>query len=134
MAEAINQWFGNGNLTKDPETREYGSGETAGSVTTLRIACNRRAPKGGGESKADYIDIKVFGAQGRNCQQYLSKGRPISVVGRLQIDQVPSKDDPSKSSYFTSIIADKVQFLGSRDDNAAAAPAPSTSSESDLGF
>ena len=72
-----------GNLTADPELRSLPSGT---SVCKLRVACNtRRKDNSTGEwvDKPNYFDVTVWGAQGENCAQYLSKGRPVAVDGRL---------------------------------------------------
>ena len=73
-----------GNLTRDPELRATNNGT---SVCSLRIAVNtRRKDSSTGEwgEKANYFDVTVWGAQADNCNQYLSKGRPIAVDGRLE--------------------------------------------------
>ena len=73
-----------GNLTRDPELRSTNSGT---SVCSLRVAVNtrRKDPQTGewGE-KPNYFDVTVWGAQADNCAQYLSKGRPVAVDGRLE--------------------------------------------------
>lgn len=118
-----------GNLTKDPETRDVGDT----TVTTLRIAVNRRKPKDGGEAKADFIDIKVWGIQGQNCATYLSKGKKVSVNGRLQIDEVEANDGSGKK-YFTSVVASEVGFLSPKSEGDAPAVSASQESVSALGF
>lgn len=118
-----------GNLTKDPESRSVGDT----TVCKFRIAVNRRKPKGGGEAKADYIDISVWGASGESCQKFLSKGKKVAVVGRLQIDEVDAKDGDGKR-YFTSVVANDVSFLTPKgEDGGSSAPAKSEEPE-DLGF
>ncbi len=102
-----------GNLTRDPELRALPSGT---SVCNLRIASNtRRKDNSTGEwvDKPNYFDVTVWGAQGENCAQYLAKGRPIAVDGRLEWREWQDKEGNKRQSV--DIIADSVQFLGSRE-------------------
>jgi single-strand DNA-binding protein len=102
-----------GNLTRDPELRSTGGGT---SVCELRVAVNSRRKDGStGEwvDKPNYFDVTVFGAQGENCANYLSKGRPVAVEGRLEWREWESQDGGKRQAV--EIIANSVQFLGSRD-------------------
>jgi len=111
----INRVIITGNLTRDPETRALPSG---GSVTTLRVACNgrRRNPQTQDwEDVPNYFDVTVWGAQGENCQRFLSRGRPVAVDGRLQWREWADKDSGQKRQA-VDIVAESVQFLGSRDE------------------
>src|SRR5688572_25022419 len=104
-----------GNLTKDPELRSTPSGT---SVCKLRVAVNSRRKDGqSGEwvDKPNYFDVTVWGAQGENCANYLSKGRPVAVEGRLDWREWESQDGGKRQAV--EIIANSVQFLGSRSDN-----------------
>jgi single-strand DNA-binding protein len=105
-----------GNLTKDPELRSTPSGT---SVCKLRVAVNSRRKDGAsGEwvDKPNYFDVTVWGAQGENCANYLSKGRPVAVEGRLDWREWEAQDGSKRQAV--EIIANSVQFLGSRSDNA----------------
>ena len=102
-----------GNLTKDPELRSTPSGT---SVCKLRVAVNSRRKDGAsGEwvDKPNYFDVTVWGAQGENCANYLSKGRPVAVEGRLDWREWEAQDGSKRQAV--EIIANSVQFLGSRD-------------------
>jgi single-strand DNA-binding protein len=104
-----------GNLTKDPELRSTPSGT---SVCKLRVAVNsRRKDAASGEwvDKPNYFDVTVWGAQGENCANYLYKGRPVAVDGRLEWREWEAQDGSGKRQA-VEIIADTVQFLGSRED------------------
>jgi single-strand DNA-binding protein len=104
-----------GNLTKDPELRSTPGGT---SVCKLRVAVNSRRKDGqSGEwvDKPNYFDVTVWGAQGENCANYLSKGRPVAVEGRLDWREWESQDGGKRQAV--EIIANSVQFLGSRGDN-----------------
>jgi single-strand DNA-binding protein len=108
----INTVVVTGNLTKDPELRSLQSGT---SVCKLRIAVNSRRKNANGEweDKPNYFDVTVWGAQGENCATYLSKGRPVAVQGRLDWREWDAQDGGKRQSV--EIIAESVQFLGSRD-------------------
>ena len=110
-ATNINRVVISGNLTRDPELRSIPSSGT--SVCSLRIAVNSRRKDESGQwvDKPNYFDVSVFGAQGENCAQYLSKGRPVAVDGRLNWREW-EKDGVKRQSVY--IIAYSVQFLGSR--------------------
>jgi single-strand DNA-binding protein len=112
-ATNINRVVLTGNLTRDPELRNTPSGT---SVCSLRLACNTRRRDASGEwvDKPNFFDVTVWGAQGENCAQYLSKGRPVAVDGRLEWREWEDKDS-GKKRQSVDIIADSVQFLGSRD-------------------
>ena len=103
-----------GNLTRDPELRHTGGGT---AVCELRVAVNssrKNGQTGQWEDKANYFDVVVWGAQGENCANYLSKGRPVAVEGRLDWREWEAKDGSGKRQA-VSIVANRVQFLGSRD-------------------
>jgi single-strand DNA-binding protein len=109
----INRVVLTGNLTRDPELRSTGGGTP---VCSLRIACNTRRKDGAtGEwtEKPNYFDVTVWGAQGENCAQYLQKGRPVAVDGRLEWREWQDPNGNKRQSV--DIIADSVQFLGSRE-------------------
>ena len=111
-ATNINRVVVSGNLTRDPELRSTPGGT---SVCSLRIAVNSRRKDDSGQwvDKPNYFDVTVWGAQGENCAQYLAKGRPVAVDGRLDWREWEAKDGSKRQSV--DIIADSVQFLGSRD-------------------
>ena len=109
-----------GNLTKDPELRFTPTGQ---ATATFGLAVNRRFKDSSGEwtEKPNYFDIKVWGAQGENCAQYLSKGRPVAIDGRLEWSEWEAQDGGKRSKV--EVVADTVQFLGSRGDNEVGASA-----------
>ena len=114
-ATNINRVVLTGNLTRDPELRSTPSGM---SVCSLRIASNtRRKDNTTGEwtDKPNYFDVAVFGNQAESCAQYLSKGRPVAIDGRLEWSEWADKDT-GKNRSKVEIVADTVQFLGGRDD------------------
>jgi single-strand DNA-binding protein len=115
-ATNINRVVMTGNLTADPELRSLPSGM---SVCSLRIACNTRRKNGSTgewEDKPNYFNVTVWGAQGENAARFLSKGRPVAIDGRLEWREWEAQDGAKRQAV--DIIADSVQFLGSRDESA----------------
>jgi len=112
-ATNINRVVLTGNLTRDPELRSTPSGT---SVCSLRVACNTRRKDSTGNwvDKPNYFDVTVWGAQGENCAQYLAKGRPVAVDGRLEWREWDDQNGNKRQAV--DIIADSVQFLGGRED------------------
>ena len=120
MAANINRVVLVGNLTKDPELRHTPSGN---AVCKLRIAVNtRQKDQQTGEwgDKPNYFSISVFGNQAESCAQYLSKGRPVAIDGRLDWREWDAQDGTKRQAV--EIIADNVQFLGSREGGPAGQP------------
>ena len=112
-ATNINRVIITGNLTRDPELRSTGGGL---AICGLRIACNtRRKDNQSGEwvDKPNYFDVTIFGRQGENAAQYLSKGRGVAIDGRLEWREWQDQNGNKRQSV--DIIADNVQFLGSGD-------------------
>jgi len=113
-ATNINRVVLTGNLTKDPELRALPSGT---SVCELRIACNTRRKNGSTgewEDRPNYFNVKVWGAQGENVARFLHKGRPVAIDGRLEWREWEAQDGTKRQAI--DIIAESVQFLGSRDE------------------
>jgi single-strand DNA-binding protein len=105
-----------GNLTRDPELRPTGGG----AVCQMRVAVNGRRKDGAtGEwiDKANYLDVVVFGARGQNCATYLGKGRAVAIEGRLDWREWEAEDGGGRRQA-VQIIANTVQFLGTRDGGA----------------
>jgi len=121
-ATNINRVIITGNLTRDPELRNTQGGT---AVCSLRVAVNSRRKDESGQwaDKPNYFDVTVWGTQGENCAQYLAKGRPVAVDGRLNWREYETKEGDKRQSV--DIIADSVQFLGSRDAAPANGSVPS---------
>lgn len=114
-----------GNLTRDPELRYTPSGFP---VSRFSIAINRVYTTNSGEKKeeVDFIPIVVWGKQAENCNQYLNKGRLVLIDGRLQ--QRSWETQEGEKRHTIEVIAQRVQFLGSKNDNLATST-PLTSGE-----
>jgi single-strand DNA-binding protein len=108
----INRVVLTGNLTRDPELRATGGGL---AVCKLGIAVNtrRKNSEGQWEEKPNFFRVTVFGRQAESCGQYLKKGRPVAIDGRLEWSTWENEGQKRES---IDIIADTVQFLGGRDD------------------
>jgi single-strand DNA-binding protein len=113
MARNINRVVLVGNLTRDPELRHTPSGM---AVCSLRVAVNssRKDESGQWVDKPNYFDVTVWGQQGENCAQYLAKGRPVAIDGRLEWREWEAQDGSKRQAV--DIVADTVQFLGGRQD------------------
>ncbi len=103
-----------GNLTKDPELHRTPSGT---AVTTLRLALDDSYTNKNNErvERAVFLDVDVWDRQAENCQQYLNKGSPVFVEGRLQMDSWTDKESGQQRSRL-KVRAERVQFLSSRRD------------------
>jgi single-strand DNA-binding protein len=102
-----------GNLTKDPELRHTPGGDP---VCSLRVAVNssRRDESGQWVDKPNYFTVSVWGRQAESCAQYLSKGRPVGIDGRLDWREYQAQDGTKREAI--EIRADNVQFLGGRQE------------------
>ena len=100
-----------GNLTRDPELRQLPSGQT---VCRLGLAANRsykNRQTGDMVEEVCFVDVDVWGAQAESCNQYLAKGRPVLIEGRLKLDSWQDKEGNNRSKH--SIVADRVVFMPS---------------------
>ncbi len=118
-----------GNLTRDPEYKQLTSGQ---AVCRLGLASNRQFKNrqtGNAVQEVCYIDIDVWGPQAESCRQYLAKGRPILVEGRLKLDTWEDPNGQNRSKH--TIVADRVVFLSSGAGADAGMAGLEESSESD---
>ena len=104
-----------GNLTRDPELRYTPNGKP---IAKLGLAVNRtwRTEQGDQREEVTFVDVDVFGRTAENVGQYMRKGRPILIEGRLKLDQWEDRNTGQKRSKM-GVVAETVQFLGGRDDN-----------------
>lgn len=103
-----------GNLTADPEVRQTPRGN---SLTELRLAVNRVSSgpnEGERREETTFLDVTCWGRTGEVAAQYLSKGRPVFIEGRLQMDTWEDKQTGQRRSRIR-IIAENLQLLGGRD-------------------
>ena len=107
---SLNKVFLMGNLTRDPELKHVGGGTP---LCVFGLAVNRRYTTSQGEEREDtcFVDVEVWGRQAEACGNYLSKGAPALLEGRLQYDSWEDRETGRKRSKLL-IRADRVQFLG----------------------
>lgn len=110
-----------GNLTRDPEM-SYTPNNTA--ICKFGMAINRTWNDQQGEKKEEtcFVDCTAFGRRGETLNQYMSKGRPLLVEGRLSFSQWTSQEGQKRSKL--EVIVENFQFLGGRRDDAQDQSAP----------
>jgi single-strand DNA-binding protein len=111
-----------GNLTRDPELRYTPKGT---AVAKIGLAVNRTWKSETGENKEEvtFVDVDVFGRTAENVGQYMRKGSPIMIEGRLRLDTWEDKQTQQKRSKL-GVVAETVQFLGGRASEGGEAPRP----------
>lgn len=105
-----------GNLTRDPELRYIPSGT---AVAKFGLAVNRDyVDRQSGDKKESvcFVDITVWGKQAETCNQYLTKGRPVFIEGRLEFSSWETKEGDKRTKL--EVVAERVQFLGGRKDES----------------
>jgi single-strand DNA-binding protein len=108
-----------GNLGRDPEMRYTPSGQ---AVTNLSVATNRSYTDSSGSQVKEtvWFRVSVWGKQAESCHQYLRKGRPVLVEGRLNPDEngnprIWNRQDGTPAASY-EVTAQTVRFLGGRDE------------------
>ena len=108
-----------GNLANDPESRTTSSGI---AQCTFRLAVQRRFANAQGVREADFLTIVCWRQTAELCARYLSKGRKVAVEGSIQTRTYDAQDGTKR--YVTEIVAESVEFLGSRDEGSRGDYAP----------
>ena len=108
----MNKVFLIGRLTRDPELRYTGNNTP---VASFSLAVNRNFTNQQGEREADFFNITVWRKQAENVKNYLSQGSQVAVEGRLQTRNYEDKDGQKR--YVTEVVADNVEFLGSKNSS-----------------
>ena len=104
-----------GNLTRDPELKYLPSGT---AMAKFGIAVNRVwTDRQSGEKKEEvcFVDITAWGRQAETCNEYLQRGRPVFIEGRLNFNSWETEDGQKRSKL--DVVAERIQFLGSRQDS-----------------
>lgn len=114
MARSFNQVVLMGNLTRDPELRQTPNGQ---NVCSFSLALNRsyKGSDGNWQEATDYVDVVAWGPLGERVSQYLSKGRPCLVNGRLQSR---SWEQEGQKRSKVEVVAQDVTFLGGAGDGS----------------
>jgi len=99
-----------GNLTRDPEVRYTPKGT---AIATIGLAVNRQWTTESGEKKEEvtFVDVDVWGKQAETIGQYMTKGKPIFIEGRLKLDQWDDKESGQKRSKL-KVVCEGFQFIG----------------------
>ncbi len=107
-----------GNLTRDPEVRYTPKGT---AVTDIGLAINRTYSLDDGERREEttFVDVTYWGRQAEVLGEYMKKGRPLYVEGRLQLDSWEDKNTGQQRSRL-KVVGDNFQFLGGREDGGGA--------------
>jgi len=137
-----------GNLTRDPEVKYTPKGS---AVADIGLAVNRTYTTDGGEKREEttFVDVTMWGRQAEIAGEYLKKGRPLFVEGRLQLDTWDDKQTGQKRSKLR-VVCENFQMLGSRDGgegggssgggrssggkSSKSAPAADTAEDDDIPF
>ncbi len=105
----MNQVILIGRLARDPELSYTANTQTA--VCRFTIAVDRPRRRDSSEDAgADFIRITVWGRQAETCDRYLSKGRQVAIMGRIQTGSYKNRE--GATVYTTDVVADRVEFLG----------------------
>ena len=109
-----------GNLTRDPELRYTPKGT---AVAKLGLAVNRswRNAEGQQQDETTFVDVDAFGKQAETLGQYMQKGRPILIEGRLKLDQWEDKNTGQNRSKL-GVILEKFSFVGGGGQNSGNTP------------
>ena len=110
-----------GNLTRDPEVRYTPKGT---AVAEIGLAVNRIYSGEDGEKKEEttFVDVTLWARQAEVAGQYLKKGRPVFIEGRLQLDTWDDKQTGQKRSRLR-VVGENLQLLGSRQEGEGSSPA-----------
>jgi len=101
-----------GNLTRDVELRQTPNGNQ--SVANFGIACNRKFKTQSGEEREEvtFVDCEAWGRTGEVMKEYLSKGRPVFIEGRLKLDSWEDKEGKKQSKL--RVVVENFQFIDSK--------------------
>lgn len=122
MARGVNKCHFIGNLTRDPEVKYMPSGK---AVASFAIAVNesRKDKDGNKQERVEYVNISMFGKLAEIAGQYLTKGAPVYVEGKLHTEKFQDKQT-GQDRYSTKIIADDMQMLGGGGQRSSDGQAP----------
>ena len=114
-----------GNCTRDPEVRYTPKGT---AVADIGLAMNRYFSSDGGERREEttFVDVTLWGRQAEVAGEYLKKGRPVYIEGRLQMDSWDDKNTGQKRTKL-KIVGEQMQLLGSRDSGGSSSAPPQRS-------
>lgn len=128
---SVNKFIGIGNLTKDPVIKYSQSGD---AITNITIACNEtwKGKDGSKQEKVEFINVTFYRKLAEIAGEYLKKGRPVYIEGRLETRKWTDKEGIER--YTTGIIADQMQMLGSKSEADGSEPRKQKPEPSGTGF
>ena len=119
-----------GNLTRDVELRDA----NGTPVTEIGLAVNDRVKRNGEwVEETTFVDVTFWGRTAEVCSEYLTKGSPILVEGRLKFNQWEDRDTGAKRTKLT-VTGEKMKMLGSKGDGGSNRPAPALAGSGDIPF
>lgn len=121
-----------GNLTRDPELRRTPKGT---AVTDIGLAINRYFNMDDGQRREEttFVDVTLWGRQAEVVCDYCSKGRPLYVEGRLNLDSWEDKNTGQQRTRLR-VIGENIQLLGSRDNNSSGGSGGGSNYQSNQGY
>lgn len=126
---SLNKCMFIGNLGRDPEIKFIDNGN---AVANFSIACNEKwKDKASGEQKehVEWVRVVAWGKLATLCGEYLKKGRPVFVEGKMKTRKWTDKNGVEK--YTTEVVADGVTFLGGKEGGSESAPIQSSQDNDD---
>jgi len=125
---SLNKVFLIGNLGADPELRYTANGN---AVANFRIATTEKWKDRDDQmqERTEWHRIVVWGKTAEHCGEYLRKGRSVHVEGKIQTREWEDKEGNKR--WTTEVVADRVTFLGGRDDNSGASREPPPPTQDD---
>lgn len=114
MAGSFNKVLLMGNLTRDVEFKQLSGGK---AVANIGLAVNRRFRTQAGENREEvtYVDCEAWGRTAEVMSQYLSKGKPVFIEGRLKLDQWEDKEGNKRSKM--RVVVENFEFIDGRSDS-----------------
>ena len=128
---SFNKVFLMGNLTRDPEVRFIPSGS---AVCNFGMAVNRKFKRADGQSgeETTFVDCEAWGKQAETLAEYMRKGSPIFIEGRLKLDQWETQDGQKRNKL--KVTVEGFQFLGKGDAKAKPTDAADYGGDDDIPF
>lgn len=119
MARGVNKVILVGNIGNDPETK-YSQGGMAITRISIATTSSRKDKDGNKQERTEWHRVTMFGKLAEIAAEYLRKGSQVYIEGSIKYDKYTDKEGVEK--YSTEIVADEMQMLGGRGDNAGAKP------------
>ena len=118
-----------GRLTRDPEMRYTQKGN---AMVRFTLAVNRKFFANKEEQQADFFSIIVWNKLAETCNTYLKKGNQVLIEGKIQVSNYEAKDGTKRNR--TDIIAEEIEFVGSKSNGNSSAPAIAKTFGSEVPF